>query len=72
MDFASASGQNVLLVGPPGSGKTTLINDFMDFQASKFHKLTEKYTLFIASINGKIHRIFVVTFAPYIYTTTSL
>ena len=35
MDFASASGQNVLLVGPPGSGKTTLINDFMDFQSSK-------------------------------------
>ena len=36
MDFASASGQNVLLVGPPGSGKTTLINDFMDFQSSKY------------------------------------
>ncbi|KAL4232681.1 hypothetical protein ACF0H5_007369 [Mactra antiquata] len=32
MDFASASGQNVLLVGPPGSGKTTLIDEFMDFQ----------------------------------------
>ncbi|XP_060567478.1 dynein axonemal heavy chain 5-like [Ruditapes philippinarum] len=34
MDFASASGQNVLLVGPPGSGKTTLIDEFMDFQDS--------------------------------------
>ncbi|KAK3577475.1 hypothetical protein CHS0354_032326 [Potamilus streckersoni] len=32
MDFASASGQNVLLVGAPGSGKTTLINEFMDVQ----------------------------------------
>ncbi|XP_052807484.1 dynein axonemal heavy chain 5-like isoform X7 [Mya arenaria] len=34
MDFASASGQNVLLVGAPGSGKTTLIDEFMDFQDS--------------------------------------
>ncbi|XP_052089132.1 uncharacterized protein LOC127725852 isoform X10 [Mytilus californianus] len=32
IDFASASGLNVLLVGPHGSGKTTLINDFMDLQ----------------------------------------
>ncbi len=32
MDFACASGQNVLLVGPPGSGKTSMINDFFDTQ----------------------------------------
>lgn len=30
MEFAHASGLNVLLVGPPGSGKTALINDFLD------------------------------------------
>ena len=45
MDFASASGQNVLLVGPPGSGKTTLINDFMDFQSSKYSKTCLKRPL---------------------------
>ncbi|XP_041355189.1 dynein gamma chain, flagellar outer arm-like isoform X3 [Gigantopelta aegis] len=32
IEFAAASGQNVLLVGPHGSGKTSLINDFIDAQ----------------------------------------
>ncbi|KAK6187606.1 hypothetical protein SNE40_005595 [Patella caerulea] len=32
MDFASASGQNVLLVGPHGSGKTSLVNEFIGLQ----------------------------------------
>ncbi|XP_076466964.1 uncharacterized protein LOC143298129 [Babylonia areolata] len=32
MEFAAASGQNVLLVGPHGSGKTALINTFIDVQ----------------------------------------
>ncbi|ESO89151.1 hypothetical protein LOTGIDRAFT_229063 [Lottia gigantea] len=32
MEFAAASGQNVLLVGPHGSGKTSLINEFIDLQ----------------------------------------
>lgn len=32
MDFAAASGLNVLLVGTPGCGKTTQIGDFMDAQ----------------------------------------
>ena len=32
MDFACASGQNILLVGPAGSGKTSMINDFFDTQ----------------------------------------
>ena len=32
MEFAAASGQNMLLVGPPGSGKTSMVNDFMDTQ----------------------------------------
>ncbi|XP_067674368.1 uncharacterized protein [Haliotis asinina] len=35
MEFAAASGQNVLLVGPHGSGKTTLINSFIDVQDSQ-------------------------------------
>ena len=34
MEFASAAGQNVLLVGPPGCGKTSLINDFIDMQGT--------------------------------------
>ncbi|XP_064629693.1 uncharacterized protein LOC135488785 isoform X2 [Lineus longissimus] len=32
MEFAVASQQNVMLVGPPGSGKTLMINDFVDSQ----------------------------------------
>lgn len=32
MEFAAASGQNVLLVGPHGSGKTALVNTFIDAQ----------------------------------------
>ncbi|XP_023932047.1 dynein heavy chain 5, axonemal-like isoform X1 [Lingula anatina] len=32
LEFACASGQNVLLVGPPGSGKTTMVNEFIDAQ----------------------------------------
>jgi ABC-type cobalamin/Fe3+-siderophores transport system ATPase subunit len=32
MEFAASSGQNVLLVGPHGSGKTALINNFIDAQ----------------------------------------
>jgi len=43
MDFASASGQNVLLVGPPGSGKTTLIDEFMDFQGMHMTSLGFNY-----------------------------
>ena len=55
MDFASASGQNVLLVGPPGSGKTTLINDFMDFQSSKY-KISLQLTnmLFTTFLSGPV------------------
>ena len=30
IEFAHAAGLNVLLIGPPGSGKTSLINDFLD------------------------------------------
>ena len=33
MDFAYASGQNVLLVGPHGTGKTAIINDFIETQS---------------------------------------
>lgn len=29
-NFALASGQSVLLVGPPGSGKTTVANDLLN------------------------------------------
>ena len=36
MEFAAGSGQNVLLVGPHGSGKTALINTFMDVQGTQF------------------------------------
>ena len=32
MEFASISAMNVLLIGPPGCGKTSLINDFLDQQ----------------------------------------
>ncbi|XP_035829673.1 dynein heavy chain 5, axonemal isoform X2 [Aplysia californica] len=32
MEFSAASGRNVLLVGPHGSGKTAIINDFIDSQ----------------------------------------
>ncbi len=32
MEFACAGGQNVLLVGPHGSGKTTMVNDFLNSQ----------------------------------------
>ncbi|XP_059166583.1 dynein axonemal heavy chain 8-like [Physella acuta] len=32
MEFSAASGMNVLLVGPHGSGKTALINDFINSQ----------------------------------------
>jgi HrpA-like RNA helicase len=35
MDFACASSQNVLLVSPPGSGKTALINDFLSTQGGE-------------------------------------
>ena len=34
MDFAYASGQNVVLVGPPGCGKTAMVNDFIDTQGT--------------------------------------
>ncbi|XP_066278010.1 uncharacterized protein [Branchiostoma lanceolatum] len=37
MDYALSSGQNVLLVGPPGSGKTSLINDLIDTQDPATH-----------------------------------
>ena len=40
MDFACAGGQNVLLVGPHGSGKTTMVNDFLNAQG--------KFTVFIS------------------------
>ena len=32
MEFASQSGQNILLIGPYGSGKTSMINDFISTQ----------------------------------------
>ncbi|WAR07684.1 DYHG-like protein [Mya arenaria] len=60
MDFASASGQNVLLVGAPGSGKTTLIDEFMDFQESNIYhrqgfvygaKEGKKLKVFIDDVN---------------------
>jgi MoxR-like ATPase len=35
MEFAVASGPNVMLVGPPGAGKTLMINDFIDCQGKR-------------------------------------
>ena len=32
MEFACAGGQNVLLVGPHGCGKTTMVNIFLNAQ----------------------------------------
>lgn len=32
MDLASASGRNILVTGPNGCGKTSLINDFLNKQ----------------------------------------
>ncbi|XP_077977225.1 dynein axonemal heavy chain 8-like isoform X3 [Glandiceps talaboti] len=37
MEFASISAMNVLLIGPPGSGKTALINEFLDTQDPTKH-----------------------------------
>ena len=74
IDFASASGLNVLLVGAHGSGKTTLIERFMDIQGQWFMSLQlvlkckyEYHYMYthkmeISHTNGRNPYIYVVVF----------
>ncbi|CAH1799095.1 unnamed protein product [Owenia fusiformis] len=51
MEFACASKQHILLVGPPGAGKTVMINDFLDSQDSQ--SVVTKRLVFSGSSNAK-------------------
>ncbi|XP_070568705.1 dynein axonemal heavy chain 5-like isoform X4 [Ptychodera flava] len=62
MEFASISAMNVLLIGPPGCGKTSLINDFLDQQDPTKHVTkrvvfsgASKATQFQQFIEANIH-----------------
>ncbi|XP_074662754.1 uncharacterized protein LOC141915202 [Tubulanus polymorphus] len=55
MDFAVASGQNVLLVGPPGSGKTVIVNDFINGQDSQT-RVSKKLVYSGASTAKQLHQ----------------
>lgn len=73
MEFAAASGQNVLLVGPRGAGKTALIDTIINAQGIKMMKqfimlkMDLKHTIWEQSCNLGIKNVLVMIYRETVF-----